>query len=64
MKFRYGYGYFIKKHRIESGFKSIRQLAERSGISSATISRIEREVQKPEVRTLETLSKHLKSTSC
>ncbi|MCM3456559.1 helix-turn-helix domain-containing protein [Heyndrickxia oleronia] len=57
------YGEFIKKHRILSGFKSQRRLAEKSGISAATISRIESEIQKPEVRTLQTLAHYLDSTS-
>lgn len=57
------YGEFIKQHRLSSGYKSQRHLAERSGISSATISRIENEIQKPEVETLQTLAKVLESTS-
>lgn len=58
-----GYGEFIKKHRLASGYKSRRQLAEKSGISAATISRIEREIQKPETRTLKNLAPYLESTS-
>lgn len=58
-----GYGEFIKKHRIASGFKSQRRLAEKCGISSATISRIESEIQKPEARTLKTLAQYLDTTS-
>lgn len=57
------YGEFIAKHRILSGFRSQRQLAEKTGISSATISRIEAEVQKPLPETLQVLAKHLHSTS-
>ncbi|MEJ9151055.1 helix-turn-helix transcriptional regulator [Bacillus smithii] len=57
------YGEFIKKHRILSGYKSQRQLAEKTGISSATISRIENEIQKPEVETLKQLAPYLTSTS-
>ena len=57
------YGEFIKKHRIKSGFKSQRRLAEKSGISAATISRIESEIQKPEVRTLQTLAHYLETTT-
>ncbi|KYD04153.1 hypothetical protein B4102_3302 [Heyndrickxia sporothermodurans] len=57
------YGEFIKKHRIASGFKSQRRLAEKSGISAATISRIEKEIQKPEIRTLQTLAPYLETTS-
>lgn len=58
-----GYGDFIKKHRITSGFKSQRRLAEKTGISPATISRIEKEIQKPEARTLKQLAPYLTSTS-
>lgn len=58
-----GYGEFIAKHRKLSGYKSQRRLAEKSGISSATISRIEKEIQKPEVETLKQLAPYLTSTS-
>lgn len=54
---------FIKGHRIKSGFKSQRSLADKSGISPATISRIESGVQKPNVETLRVLSNHLSTTS-
>lgn len=57
------YGRFIKNHRMLSGFKSQRQLAEASGVSPTTISRIEKEEQKPSVDTLKELAPHLKSTS-
>ena len=57
------YGEFIKKHRIASGFKSQRKLADECGISSATISRIESEVQKPEMETIKQLAPYLKTTS-
>jgi transcriptional regulator with XRE-family HTH domain len=58
-----GYGEFIKKHRIASGYKVLRRLADKSGISAATISRIENEIQKPEIRTLKTLAQYLETTS-
>ncbi len=57
------YGEFIKKHRIASGFKSQRKLADECGISSATISRIESEIQKPEVETIKQLATYLKTTN-
>lgn len=57
------YGEFIKYHRQASGFKSQRQLAEKTGISSATISRIESEIQKPNPETLKELANYLKSTT-
>lgn len=56
-------GKFIEQHRKLSGFTSQRQLAEKSGISSATISRIEAGIQKPNPETLKELSRFLKSTS-
>ena len=58
-----GYGHFIKQHRIKSGYRKQNELSEVSGVSAATISRIENEIQKPEVSTLQSLSKHLKSTT-
>lgn len=58
-----GYGDFIKKHRIASGYKSQRALAEKSGISNASISRMEQELHKPEKRTVQTLAEYLPSTS-
>ncbi|TYS57896.1 helix-turn-helix domain-containing protein [Bacillus infantis] len=58
-----GYGDFIRRNRIASGYTRQKELAEVSGISPATISRIEKEVQKPGVETLKELSKHLSSTS-
>lgn len=56
-------GEFIELHRKKSGFKSQRRLAEKTGISSATISRIEKDIQKPVPETLKDLSKVLDSTS-
>lgn len=58
-----GYGDFIKHHRLASGFKSQRRFAEKTGIDNSTISRIEQEIQKPEVRTLQTIAQYLESTS-
>ncbi|MFS1514594.1 helix-turn-helix domain-containing protein [Chengkuizengella sp. SCS-71B] len=58
-----GYGEFIQKHRELSGYGSQRKLAIKSGISSATLSRIEKEIQRPTMNTLRTLSEYLKSTS-
>lgn len=58
-----GYGDYIKRHRLASGYRSQRRLAEKSGISAATISRIEKEIQKPEARTLKTLAQYLHTTS-
>lgn len=58
-----GYGKFIKQHREASGYKSQRQLAEATKISSATLSRIEAEIQKPNIDTLRILSDYLKTTT-
>lgn len=58
-----GFGKFIERHRIASGYKSQRKLADATGISSATISRIESEEQRPQPETLQILSKYLKTTS-
>lgn len=63
MKENISIGNFVKHHRIKSGFNSQRQLAEKSGISSATISRVESEIQKPNTETLKTLSRYLRTTS-
>lgn len=58
-----GYGAFIRKHRLASGYKSQRALAEKTGINHATISRIEKSEQMPEKRTLQTLADYLTTTS-
>lgn len=59
----HGYGEFVKKHRIASGYKKQKELAEKTGISAATISRIENEIQLPEVRTLKELANVLHTTT-
>lgn len=58
-----GFGKFIKHHRLASGYKTMRRFAEATGISAATISRIEAEIQKPEPDTLKVFAKHLHTTS-
>jgi transcriptional regulator with XRE-family HTH domain len=58
-----GYGEFIKKHRTLNGYKSQRKFAKITGISHATISRIESEVQQPERRTLQALATYLRTTT-
>jgi transcriptional regulator with XRE-family HTH domain len=57
------YGEFISRHRLLSGYKSQRRLADKTGISSATLSRIEAEIQKPQPETLKQLAPYLTSTS-
>ncbi len=56
-------GAFIQYHRLASGFKSQRRLSNRSGISPATISRIESGSQKPNPETLGILAPYLTTTS-
>lgn len=57
------YAIFFKEHRIRSGYKSQRQLSDRSGVSQTTISRLERGDQKPSIETLKELAPYLTSTS-
>jgi len=57
------FGEFLKKHRIASGYKSQRRLAEKSNVSSATISRIESGKQRPELRTIQAIAPFLRTTS-
>jgi transcriptional regulator with XRE-family HTH domain len=57
------YGEFMHKHRLLSGYKSQRRLADKSGVTSATISRIEAEIQKPQPETLRQLAPYLTSTT-
>jgi transcriptional regulator with XRE-family HTH domain len=40
-------GKFISELRLHSGYKTLKQLSQVSGVSSATISRIEANIQKP-----------------
>lgn len=57
------FGMFLRENRIRSGYKSQRDLAKASGISSATISRIEAGIQEPSIETLSALAKCLSSTT-
>lgn len=59
------FGRFLEEQRHASGFKSQRQLADKTngGVSAATISRIESNIQKPLPETIRVLSQYLKSTS-
>lgn len=50
------FGDFFRKVRRSQGFKEQKQLAEASGISQSTISRIEEGIQQPSVSTLITLA--------
>lgn len=51
-------GEYLSVLRIKNGFKSQRELAKKSGISSATISRLEGNIQFPNPETLKKLSVH------
>lgn len=57
------FGDHFKKIRISNGFKSARQLSIKSGVSSATITRIENNTQKPNPNTLKILSQYLINTT-
>ncbi|QXE02790.1 helix-turn-helix domain-containing protein [Terribacillus sp. DMT04] len=56
-------GKFIANNRKLSGFKTKREFANTTNISEATISRIERNIQKPNAETLKVFARYLKSTS-
>lgn len=57
------YGQFIRHHRLASGYKSMRSLADATGVSEATISRAESEISKPTPETVKALAKKLHTTS-
>lgn len=57
------FGEQLKEIRISNGFKSARQLSLKTGISSATITRIENNTQKPNPETLKVISQHLLDTT-
>jgi transcriptional regulator with XRE-family HTH domain len=54
------FGIYLTQLREKSGFKSQRKLAIKSGISSATLSRIESGIQRPLPETLKILAVYLK----
>lgn len=54
------FGRFLKELRIRCGFKTQKQLADISGVSQTTLSRIEAGSQKPMPETLKTLAPHLR----
>lgn len=57
------FGLYFAKLREDSGFKSQRQLAEKSGVSNGTIARIEGGTQEPTPSTLKKLALHLKDVN-
>ncbi len=56
-------GNWLAELRVKSGYESQRQLCLASGISPATLSRIEAGIQKPEPETLKKLAPYLKEIS-
>lgn len=54
------FGDFLKKIRIEHGYKTQKQLSEWSGVSQTTLSRIEAGIQKPLPETLRLLATYLR----
>lgn len=55
------FGGFLKELRKQHGFKTQKHLAEVSGVSQTTLSRIEAGTQRPQPETLMVLAKHLSS---
>lgn len=56
------FGDYLKKVRIEKGFRTQKDLSDASKISQATLSRIEAGTQKPQLDTLRVLAKVLNLT--
>lgn len=63
MKSNLEYGHFIKRNRIASGYRTKRELAEATGISESTISRMEAGKNRPSPENIELLAKALHTTS-
>lgn len=57
------FGEQFKDIRISNGYSSARQLSMKSGISNATITRLENNTQKPDPNTLKILSQYLINTT-
>lgn len=57
------YGKFIRQHRLESGYRTQRELAEKTGISESAISRMEANKNRPSPENIEALAKALPTTS-
>lgn len=53
-------GDLIRNERIKSGFQTQKMFADKTGVSPATLSRIEKNTQKPNPETLMLFSKHLR----
>ncbi|WFR60830.1 S24 family peptidase [Paenibacillus amylolyticus] len=56
-------GDLIKEARIQNGFKTMKDLSIVSGVSPATLSRIEKNTQDPSPETLMKISKHLNNVT-
>ncbi|MGX4583333.1 helix-turn-helix domain-containing protein [Paenibacillus chitinolyticus] len=56
-------GDFIQSKRMESGFKTKKDFADVTGVSPATLSRVENNTQKPTPETLIQISRHLTGTT-
>ncbi|WP_199928914.1 helix-turn-helix domain-containing protein [Brevibacillus brevis] len=54
------FGGFLKEIRLSYGYKTQKQLADASGISQTTLSRIEAGTQRPQPETLRILAEHLR----
>lgn len=56
-------GDLIRSERIKNGFQTQKMFADKTGVSPATLSRIEKNTQKPNPETLMLFSKHLTSVT-
>lgn len=54
------FGGFLKDLRVRYGYKTQKQLADASGVSQTTLSRIEAGTQRPQPETLRVLAEHLR----
>lgn len=57
------FGFYLSKLREASGYRTKSDLAKASGLSGATISRIESGIQRANPETLKTLSQYLKGVT-
>lgn len=57
-------GDLIRQSRIKFGFRTQKEFAEKTGVSPAALSRIEKNTQKPTLETLQQLSRHLGNVTC
>lgn len=57
------FGDYLRELRIREGYKTQKNLAEVSGVSQTTLSRIEAGTQKPQPDTLKVLAQHLNTVT-